>query len=282
MTQNKMRKYLAVIFVFSQICLVLMMCAIVRAKDEYPNVNDIKSLLASGQNDINSEMIGKTNIEISKMGKPIIPALLEIINDKQQNSFIRRRSIVILRLMKDVTAVDSLIETLNDKDWLIRDAAQNALMEITGHNFGKNVSKWTTWWSESKPNYLNLIGDCINRKSLGDKNPCWVKEIIAREELYPVANPPASLTKCNYKNQTVYYLPPRCCDVPSVLFDENGKIICSPDGGFAGHGDGKCVNFSNESKDCEIIWRDSRYKKSHNNLMSDEYHNRLFGLASTL
>ncbi len=90
------------------------------------------------------------------------------------------------------------------------------------------------------------------------KETNWLNQVIEKEKNEPVANPPASLTKCVYKNKIVYYLPPRCCDIPSVLYNENGEVICAPDGGFTGDGDGKCQDFFEEKKDCEIIWEDSR------------------------
>lgn len=86
----------------------------------------------------------------------------------------------------------------------------------------------------------------------------WVKDLLAKEEKEQVANPPASLTKCVYKDKIVYYLPPRCCDIGSILYDENGNFICSPDGGFAGSGEGKCPDFFEKRTNCEIIWNDSR------------------------
>ena len=86
--------------------------------------------------------------------------------------------------------------------------------------------------------------------------PAWVRDLIAEQINGPVANPPALLSKCTYKDQIVYYLPPRCCDVPSELFDSQGQRICSPDGGYTGSGDGKCPDFSTEG--CDIIWKDSR------------------------
>ncbi|MBD3300431.1 MAG: hypothetical protein GF347_03705 [Candidatus Moranbacteria bacterium] len=86
----------------------------------------------------------------------------------------------------------------------------------------------------------------------------WIKELIEKEESKPVSDPPASLSKCSYKNQTVYYLPARCCDIASILYNENGDMICSPDGGYYNEGDGKCPDFFKEKKDCEYIWKDNR------------------------
>ena len=91
-----------------------------------------------------------------------------------------------------------------------------------------------------------------------DKYPDWVKGLIAEQENGPVANPAASLTQCKYRNQIAYYLPPRCCDIGSVLYDKNGNIICSPDGGFTGEGDGKCPDFFTARQNCKVIWKDNR------------------------
>lgn len=91
-----------------------------------------------------------------------------------------------------------------------------------------------------------------------DEYPDWLKELIAREEIGKVANPPASIWKCIYKSQIVYYLPSRCCDITSVLFTEKGDPICHSDGGLTGRGDEKCPDFFQERKNCELVWKDSR------------------------
>jgi hypothetical protein len=90
--------------------------------------------------------------------------------------------------------------------------------------------------------------------------PDWINKLIEKEETEGVANPPASLSKCIYKGRVVYYRPPRCCDIPGILYDKNGNVICSPDGGLTGRGDGKCPDFSfgNEENGCEVIWKDLR------------------------
>ena len=100
-----------------------------------------------------------------------------------------------------------------------------------------------------------------NSNSSSSDNPTWVKEFIKNQLSEPVANPPASLTKCEWKGQTVYYLPPRCCDIQSELYDKEGNLICRPDGGIAANGDGKCPDFNKEKQNCEVIWTDSRGNK---------------------
>jgi hypothetical protein len=44
----------------------------------------------------------------------------------------------------------------------------------------------------------------------------------------------------------------------SILYDANGKLICRPDGGIAGSGDGKCPDFLAKRKDGWRLWADSR------------------------
>ena len=112
---------------------------------------------------------------------------------------------------------------------------------------------------------LNLNQQIIDQDSNVNQNPLkkeqnisWLNDLVAQKENEPVANPPASISKCTYKGKSVYYLPPRCCDIFSELRNEQGEIICAPDGGFTGMGDGKCKDFYTEKKDCEIIWQDSR------------------------
>jgi len=50
--------------------------------------------------------------------------------------------------------------------------------------------------------------------------------------------------KCNYKGKEVNYKPAeRCCDQMGEVRDTSGNIICHPDGGITGKGDGKCPDF---------------------------------------
>lgn len=103
-----------------------------------------------------------------------------------------------------------------------------------------------------------LIVGCSVNNSVEVENPEWLTELIQKLETEPVANPPAFIARYGYKGQLVYYLPPRCCDVPSTLYDGNGNIICHPDGGISGMGDGRCVDFFGERKNERIIWNDQR------------------------
>ena len=74
----------------------------------------------------------------------------------------------------------------------------------------------------------------------------------------PHWNPPAEVWRYNYNGQTVYFIPQHCCDLPSVLYDENCNLICNPDGGITGNGNGKCSDFMDKRKDGVLIWKDIR------------------------
>lgn len=90
--------------------------------------------------------------------------------------------------------------------------------------------------------------------------PGWVNQLIAEFQSEPVGNPPQSIWSYEYNGQTVYYIPPQCCDQFSILYDSTGYIICAPDGGFTGRGDGQCPDFFQERKNECLIWQDSRQR----------------------
>jgi hypothetical protein len=90
-----------------------------------------------------------------------------------------------------------------------------------------------------------------------DTPTCILNEIEKiKSEL--VRNPPASVWRYDYNGQIVFYIPPRCCDIPSQLLDSDCKQICSPDGGFSGLGDGRCTDFSKTKTNQTLIWQDNR------------------------
>jgi hypothetical protein len=86
----------------------------------------------------------------------------------------------------------------------------------------------------------------------------WINALIARYEAEPVANPPHRVLSYRYREQTVYYVPPSCCDQPSTLYDQSGEVVCAPDGGLTGRGDGRCEDFSRLRSDEALVWADPR------------------------
>ena len=90
-----------------------------------------------------------------------------------------------------------------------------------------------------------------------DTRPPWLLELIARQESGPVANPPAFIARREYSAGVYYFLPSRCCDIYSELYDDRGTLVCHPDGGITGGGDGRCPSLG-ELVSEEIVWRDTR------------------------
>jgi hypothetical protein len=90
------------------------------------------------------------------------------------------------------------------------------------------------------------------------KPPEWLTALIKTIESEAVSNPPSRIIEFQYRGQTVYYRPPRCCDIPGELYDAKGAVMCSPDGGFTGRGDGKCADFFDKRTDEKIVWTDKR------------------------
>jgi len=69
------------------------------------------------------------------------------------------------------------------------------------------------------------------------------------------SNAPAFVARYDYQGRVVYYVAPRCCDIPSVLYDSAGTVVCAPDGGFTGGGDGRCPDFIAQRSNEKILWR---------------------------
>jgi hypothetical protein len=85
-----------------------------------------------------------------------------------------------------------------------------------------------------------------------------VTALIRQLEAQPVANPPAFVARYDYKGQNVYFVPQRCCDIMSVVYNSDGAIMCNPDGGVTGKGDRTCADFFVERRNERIVWHDSK------------------------
>ena len=105
-----------------------------------------------------------------------------------------------------------------------------------------------------------IVGGCRSemRSQRPADEPAWLTKLIREFEQQPVANPPLSVREFQYRGQRVYYVPPQCCDVPSTLYDSTGAVLCSPDGGMTGRGDGKCADFFQAREQERRVWQDPR------------------------
>jgi hypothetical protein len=93
--------------------------------------------------------------------------------------------------------------------------------------------------------------------------PPFVAKLITRFEAHSPRGSPGAIWSYRYKGKTVFYIPRlSCCDIMSVLYDVEGNVICRPDGGIAGSGNGKCPDFFAARKDERLLWRDARLPKT--------------------
>lgn len=89
--------------------------------------------------------------------------------------------------------------------------------------------------------------------------PQFVQDLIARYKQAPAGSNPGSIWRYQYNGQVVYFITrSECCDIPSQLYTANGELLCEPDGGIDGAGDGTCPTFFVERTSEQLIWRDER------------------------
>ena len=100
-----------------------------------------------------------------------------------------------------------------------------------------------------------LLAGCGGSPS--DVSPPWLLGLIEEQLSQPLAHPPAQIVRREYETGVYYYVPPRCCDVWSDLYDADGALVCHPDGGITGGGDGRCPDLGALLR-AEVVWRDSR------------------------
>jgi len=105
---------------------------------------------------------------------------------------------------------------------------------------------------------LSVVIFLIGCSSTQTVNPKWVDQLIRTFKSGPVGIPPQSIWRYKYKGQEVYFIPAQCCDQYSKLYDTSGNLICAPDGGFIGKGDGRCPDFISLRTDETLLWQDSR------------------------
>jgi hypothetical protein len=70
--------------------------------------------------------------------------------------------------------------------------------------------------------------------------------------------PAATIWQYTYNDSVVYLVPAPCCDQFNPLYNLECKVVCHPDGGITGKGDGKCNDFYRTANDKLLIWTDSR------------------------
>lgn len=85
---------------------------------------------------------------------------------------------------------------------------------------------------------------------------CVVKKVqeIKKE---PVRNPPAQVWEWKVDDTIYFYITSDCCDQFNYLYNVECNVVCAPDGGLTGNGDGNCPDFSNVIEKT-LVWEDDR------------------------
>jgi hypothetical protein len=93
--------------------------------------------------------------------------------------------------------------------------------------------------------------------SQSKKGPCTPKFLRKEIRLYKkevdIKKTPV-ITRYLYNGAYVYYYRMPCCDQQNTLKDKKGNVLCVPDGGITGKGDGKCPDFSEKRSDPKQLW----------------------------
>lgn len=110
------------------------------------------------------------------------------------------------------------------------------------------------------PTSANTVDEVPDRLIESDTThrPTWLKNRIDAILAERKRNPKIRILTYQYHDQTVYWESAPCCDQFSILYDTKGQVICNPDGGITGKGDGKCADFNKNKTNEKMVWQDPR------------------------
>ncbi len=85
--------------------------------------------------------------------------------------------------------------------------------------------------------------------------PECLRDIVAGGGTGQLIGIPLYVYRYQYQGEYFYYLYADCCDQYNYLLDGQCGIICAPDGGFSGAGDGQCPDYYQYMVNTqELIW----------------------------
>ena len=105
--------------------------------------------------------------------------------------------------------------------------------------------------------FMAFLVSCASHKNIQKTSelPACLETTIKNMSSDPSQGTPQSVTRYTYKQQTVYYLLSPCCDKYNIVYDSACNILGYPDGGLAGRGDGKMMDFKANVTGGKVIWR---------------------------
>jgi len=130
-------------------------------------------------------------------------------------------------------AVPVLIRALKDKERSLRPKANDALIKITGRNFGEDPAAWRLWW-EQRASATSV--SAISTPTLEPVTPTLVPATLTPE---PVAPTPAD-TETPTATANAIPTPEQITPAANKVFSANNPVLCiafSPDGRILAAGD---------------------------------------------
>lgn len=86
--------------------------------------------------------------------------------------------------------------------------------------------------------------------------PAWLEAKVAEWEHQDLRETDAyTVSRLQYRGATAYLVQAGCCDRYNTLYDAGGVELCSPSGGFAGGGDGKCPKPEDPGTRSVEVWK---------------------------
>lgn len=88
--------------------------------------------------------------------------------------------------------------------------------------------------------------------------PLWLERHIQGILAVRKRNPIIRIVRYQFEGEMVYYESAPCCDQQSTVYDAKGKVLCHPEGGLTGKGDGACGSFDKRKTNELLVWQDPR------------------------
>lgn len=87
-----------------------------------------------------------------KLGDPAILPLIATLKNGTAKS--KGKAASTLGWMKDLRAVEPLINTLCKESGSLRNSASHSLTQLTGQDFGEDPEKWRKWWNKNRSDFF--------------------------------------------------------------------------------------------------------------------------------
>lgn len=98
-----------------------------------------------------------------------------------------------------------------------------------------------------------LFSACTSENLPPEASQCMEDKINALKR--KAAPEPKQLWRWTIDNKIYYHVISDCCDFYNYLYDSSCNLVCAPDGGFSGAGDGQCPPFEG-SIEKVLLWQD--------------------------